>query len=268
MNAFCNPGFAGRLRARDRVATLFVLVLLAGPALVACSGAVRFNDDWRTADRTSAGLSAPAADVPEAIVQVYAARAFNWRGIFAVHTWIATKPRDAAQYTVHQVLGWRRYDDLPVVESIEDLPDRSWYGQPPHLLAEVRGIEAERLMEPVLTAIRTYPFADRYVLWPGPNSNTFTAWVARQVPELRLDLPPTAIGKDWLGAGRFVTRAPSGTGVQFSLFGLLGVLAAQREGIEFNVLGVSFGANPFRLEARLPGIGVVRPARAIPGQRS
>jgi hypothetical protein len=34
------------------------------------------------------------------------------------------------------------------------------------------------------------------------------------VPELRLDLPPTAIGKDFLPNGEVVARAPSGTGFQ------------------------------------------------------
>jgi len=25
-----------------------------------------------------------------------------------------------------------------------------------------------------------YPFCDRYLPWPGPNSNTFAAWVLEQ----------------------------------------------------------------------------------------
>ena len=48
-----------------------------------------------------------------------------------------------------------------------------------------------------------YPYADSYRVWPGPNSNTFTAFVLREVPELRVDLPPTAIGKDYLGCVRW-----------------------------------------------------------------
>jgi hypothetical protein len=34
-------------------------------------------------------------------------------------------------------------------------------------------------------------------MWPGPNSNTFTAAVLRAVPELAILLPPNAIGKDF-----------------------------------------------------------------------
>src|SRR3546814_13926104 len=66
----------------------------------------------------------------------------------------------------------------------------------------------------------------------GPNSNTFTAWVARAVPALRLDLPPTAVGKDYLGPSQFLAQAPSGSGYQVSLFGLAGVLAAAEDGLE------------------------------------
>jgi uncharacterized protein DUF3750 len=58
------------------------------------------------------------------------------------------------------------------------------------------------------------------------NSNTFTAFVLRKNPELRVDLPPTAIGKDYLGIMP-VARTPSGTGGQLSIFGLAGVAAGQ-----------------------------------------
>ena len=62
-------------------------------------------------------------------------------------------------------------------------------------------------------AVQAYPFADRYRSYPGPNSNTFTAHVARSVPELGLDLPPTAIGKDYRPLADAVGRAPGGGGV-------------------------------------------------------
>ena len=81
-------------------------------------------------------------------------------------------------------------------------------------VSEPRQIEA---------AVAAYPYPHSYRAWPGPNSNTFTAFVARRVPELGLDLPPTAIGKDWLGGGTLVATTPSGTGWQLSLAGVLGV---------------------------------------------
>jgi hypothetical protein len=79
--------------------------------------------------------------------------------------------------------------------------------------------------------------------------------VARQVPALRLDLPPTAIGKDYLGPTTVVAPAPSGTGWQLSLMGLAGVTVARDEGLELNLLGLGFGIDVDDRGLRLPGLG-------------
>ncbi len=232
-----------------------VFILFSGPLLMASCGAVQLNSDWRTADRSSSGQAPDPATTREAVLQVYVARAFSWRGIFAVHSWIAVKAKDADQYTVHQVMGWRHDQQQPVVISRKDAPDRFWFGSRPEVIAELRGAAAERAIPKVEQAVRDYPYRYNYVLWPGPNSNTFTAYVARAVPELKLDLPPTAIGKDYLPDGRLLASTPSGTGFQFSLFGLLGFSLATEEGLEINVLGLSAGIDPLDGAIKLPGIG-------------
>ena len=89
-----------------RRAFIVFAILLAGPILTVACGNVNLGNDWRTADRSSAGIAPDPHGTPQAVVQVYAARAFNWRGMLGVHTWIATKPRGADHYTVHQVMGW------------------------------------------------------------------------------------------------------------------------------------------------------------------
>lgn len=235
--------------------SLLLLAILAGPALVGVSGAVDFGADWRTASRAPAGIAPDPATTPEAVVQVYAARAFNWRGLFAVHAWIATKREGARAFTVHQVLGWNKWSGRSVVDSRVEVPDRAWYGAAPELVADVRGADAAALITPIEQAAARYPYPDEYRVWPGPNSNTFIAFVAREVPELGLALPATAIGKDYLPGGAVTAVAPSGTGAQFSLGGALGVLAARREGLELNVLGLVFGIDPLRPAIKLPGIG-------------
>lgn len=235
----------------------FLILLLAGPMLVVSCGNIRLGQDWRTADRSPTGVAPDPVTTREAVVQVYAARAFNWRGMFAVHTWIATKPENADDYTVHQVVGWRRFRGLPVLASGRDIPDRSWFGSTPEIIADIRGDKAEALIPQIEQAVASYPYPERYTTWPGPNSNTFVAHVAREVPELRLELPTTAIGKDFLPNGSVAARAPSGTGFQLSLFGLFGVTAAVREGIELNLLGLAFGIDPEDLAIKLPGLGNV-----------
>jgi hypothetical protein len=237
--------------------SLFLVINIAGPLLVLLSGDISMAGDWRTADRGSSGIAPLPEDTQEAVVQVYAARAYNWRGIFAVHTWIATKEKNAKTYTVHHVLGWNERRGQPVVVSAMDVPDRAWYGYPPKIVSELRGTKAETAIVKITTAVKKYPYKNNYVLWPGPNSNTFIAHIGRHVPELELDLPPNAIGKDYLLNGNIIGKTPSGTGVQFSVFGLFGFLASKVEGIEINFLGLVSGINPFEPAIKLPGIGKI-----------
>ena len=155
--------------------------------------------DWRRASRAAVGLAPDPALTPEAVVQVYAARAVRWRGYFGVHTWIAVKPRNAAAFTVYEVTGFRLRRTGSSVAVNQRVPDGRWFGSEPELLAAVRGAGVDALVGRIDRAAASYPYADRYRIWPGPNSNTFTAFVLRAVPELRVDLPANAIGKDYLG---------------------------------------------------------------------
>ncbi|HMM76082.1 MAG TPA: DUF3750 domain-containing protein [Gammaproteobacteria bacterium] len=233
------------------------LAIALGPLIVWARGEVRFDADWRTADRRSTGIAPAAARTPEAVVQVYAARAFNWRGLFGIHTWIATKPAGASSYTVHQVIGWQLPSTGTALDSRRDLPDRRWYDASPWLLKDLRGPAAAALIPAIEAAVARYPYGDRYVLWPGPNSNSFVAWVAREVPALRLSLPVTAIGKDWLGDDRLLAKAPSGTGWQVSFGGYFGLLAAWHEGLELNLGGAVLGVDLRHPALKLPGVGRV-----------
>lgn len=207
------------------------------------------------------GLAPDPETSREAIVQVYAARCSGWVGYFGVHTWTAVKPAGAKAYTVYEVIEWRLRKTGSAVAIRKRPPDARWAGNAPALLAERRGDDVDGLIERIDQAARAYPYAGEYVVWPGPNSNTFTAHVARAVPELELDLPPTAIGKDYLG-NRLAARTPSGGGWQVSVYGLLGVLAGGVEGFEVNVLGLTFGVDPRSPALKLPLMGRLGPARA------
>jgi hypothetical protein len=244
-----------------KMISLSLLFILALPLYAVFSGEVALRRDYRTADRSSAGIAPPAETTPEAVVQVYAARALNWRGIFGVHTWIATKPENANSYTIHQVIGWRTYRNLPALFSAPGVPDGRWFGNEPELIAELRGEKAAKAIPKILEAVATYPYANEYHLWPGPNSNTFTAYVGRQVPELQLDLPATAIGKDYPINNSIVDRTPSGTGYQVSMLGVLGVAVAREEGIELNLLGLNFGIDFQKPALKLPFVGRLGLAR-------
>jgi hypothetical protein len=226
-------------------------------AYLAFSGQLAARD-WRTATREPAGLAPDPATTPEAVVQVYSARAVSWRGWFGVHTWIAVKPVDAKEFTVHEVMGWRLKRTGSVVVARNRPADGYWYGNKPELLSDVRGPGVDEIIQRIDAAVKEYPYPGSYHIWPGPNSNTFTAFVLRQVPELRVDLPPTAIGKDYLG-WRSINKTPSGTGGQASLFGVVGVAAGIEEGVELNLLGLTFGVDPKSLSIKLPIVGRLGP---------
>jgi hypothetical protein len=239
-----------------KLALAFLLFLLL-------AGRAAAQNDWRTASQEPAGLAPDPAITTEAVVQVYGARTWGWKGTFGVHTWVAVKPRDANAYTVYEVIGWRQRWAESVVAIRQRAADARWYGSLPELYADRRGELAEKLIPRIEAAAHSYPYAKEYTLWPGPNSNTFTAWITRAVPELEADLPSTAIGKDYI-PGAIVGAAPSGHGFQFSLAGLLGFTASGVEGLELNLLGLTFGINPFDPALKLPLIGRVGPARAFP----
>ena len=165
----------------------FLLLFISG-----CAG-----QDWRTASREPAGIAPDPQMTREAVLQGYGAPAWGWRGWFAIHTWIATKRTEEPSYTVYEVIGWRLYRGLPVIRIEKDFPDRYWFGEKPRLLVEHRGTGVDDLIVAVDRAAHSYPWPDSYKAFPGPNSNTFTAWIAQQVPELRLSLPFSAIGSGY-----------------------------------------------------------------------
>ena len=160
-----------------------VVILLFG-LLASCT-----NTNWRDASREPAGLAVDPTTEKRAVIEVYAADAFSWRGWFAVHTWIAIKPEDATKYTVYEVVGWRVKSGLPALREYQTAtPDRYWYGARPDKLLSIEGDKASQLIPQITAAVARYPWANEYTLFPGPNSNTFPQWVGLQVPELDLKL--------------------------------------------------------------------------------
>jgi hypothetical protein len=208
------------------------------------------SKSWATAPRHSAGIAPdPAQNVDLAIVQVYAAPTYGWRGFFAVHPWIIYKRKGETAFTRYDVVGWRAPH---VVQRNYALPDGLWYGSKPELLVDHRGDGVESMIDEVDAAVASYPYAEQYLSYPGPNSNTFLAHIGRQVPSLKLDLPANAIGKDYRPLTNPIGVSPSGSGVQISLSGLLGVSVGFQEGVEFNVLGLNFGIDFNTPALRLP----------------
>jgi hypothetical protein len=208
---------------------------------------------WYAKSRQSAGIAPDPAQVAGmAIVQVYAAPTYSWRGLVAQHPWIIFKRAGETTFTRYDVVGWR---GAQVVQRNYALPDGFWAGNRPRLLVDHRGDGAAAMIARIEAAIESYPFAHTYRAYPGPNSNTFLAHIGREVPELKLDLPANAIGKDYRPISDPVGRSPSGSGVQFSILGLLGASVGLQEGLEINLLGLNLGIDLNTPGLRLPFIG-------------
>src|SRR5438309_2888679 len=171
-------------------ATSFGLSLLALSVLpVLVSGCLpdgRSGVPWYEARRDPTGLAPDPATTQESMIQVYAARAVSWRGVFSVHTWIAVKPAEAERYTRYEVLGFGVANGAPAVRIDRMGPDNYWFGARPQILLDRRGAGIDGMIPRVRDAVASYPYPSSYRPWPGPNSNTFLAHIARQVPELEL----------------------------------------------------------------------------------
>lgn len=207
---------------------------------------------WNQADWSSARLLPAARSKPEAMVHVYAARTGRWKGIFAHHSWVVIKERGAGGYTRYDKVAW----GAPV-RTNNWAPDANWYGHTPALVGSVEGPAAEALIPKIKEAVANYPYrrSGGYSVWPGPNSNSFVAYVLSAIPEAHIALPPTAIGKDYRAQMFYAGWTPSETGLQVSLGGLLGVSVGWVEGIEVNFLGLVSGIDIRRPALKIPGFG-------------
>ncbi|MFT6558710.1 DUF3750 domain-containing protein [Sneathiella sp.] len=208
---------------------------------------------WSNARYDRTYLSPDPKIIKEAVVQVMAARTWGWRGSFAVHTWISVKAANAPGFTRYEVIGWR-HTPLTIRFGV---PDNYWAGNRPFLITDIRGQKAADIIGKLNNVVDRYPYKDSYKVWPGPNSNTFIAYISREIPELELDLPPTAIGKDYLAGDGVIGTPVSGRGVQFSAGGYGGFAFSPVEGLEFHLLGLTTGFDYGDMVLKLPGFGRV-----------
>jgi len=231
-----------------------LLIMLPIAAGAAWSYAMGWPKSWNAADWSSSGLLPKAIDDNRAAIYIMAGRSGRWKGIFAVHHWVVVKPAGASDYERFEVVGW----GTPVRRNAH-APDGRWYSSEPFIVHQMHGGEAQALIPKVIAAVRSYQWSapGEYVVWPGPNSNTFVASIARNVPELGAELDPAGVGKDWLGPGVQTGTMPSGTGFQISYNGLIGAGISAREGIELHFLGATIGVDFDDLAIKLPALGKI-----------
>jgi hypothetical protein len=171
------------------------LKLASGILLAACLAGCASSPSHRPQHPLTEAASRPAEDV----VQLrYATLPSALRAV-AVHCWFVAFDHEKGEWS-----RWELWQKPAVVatswghvhQNLMPLDSGVGGGQS-RVGREWRGKEARALMT-VLNHPQAYPHRDGYRAWPGPNSNTYVAWVLKQA-KISADLPPMAIGKDYCG---------------------------------------------------------------------
>jgi hypothetical protein len=178
-------------RAIKRLLVLGSLLLALGGAGLICCNCVALAPHPEQSAFSNTGRPPEPREI---IVQLRCAKV-PWTP--AVHCWFAEfDPTDDRwhRWEVWQTAGeggtnWGhlRKDHQSPADGVGDGP--SW------ALAEWRGPEADRLRA-ALHSPEDYPYPQAYSYWPGPNCNTYVAWIFKRAG-VPYDLPFGAIGKGY-----------------------------------------------------------------------
>ncbi|GHD06256.1 DUF3750 domain-containing protein [Tianweitania populi] len=211
-------------------------------------------NSWRSADWSASGVLPVVKDADDAAVYVMAARLGGLKGAISVHSWIVTKEKGAPRYNRYDVVGWGnpvRRNGYPA--------DGRWYSNEPVIMHAVTGRQAEALIPRVEAAVNAYPYsrAGDYVVWPGPNSNSFVAWVLRQVPEIGARMPPNATGRDYAPGFFDIAWSPKTRDLHVTLGGFVGLAVGATSGFELHFLGVVAGIDVTEPAIKIPAFGRV-----------
>ncbi|MCI5052277.1 MAG: DUF3750 domain-containing protein [Simkaniaceae bacterium] len=226
---------------------IFLLALLIGPVLAF------FDVDWGEGGFESAGIAPRPKSNREAIVQIYEARDCRWRGLLSMHTWVAVKKPFAKYYTIYHINDAKRDGDY--LDIFKGTADMHWFGNKPNLIYELKGPAAESLITQIDKAAISYPYRNQFNFLPGPNANTFIAYLARSIPGLHFTMSPNSLGKDYFTDGGFFARTTSDSAYQLSFKGLVGMTLGGEEGYQLSIGGLSFGVSLAEKAVTLPGVG-------------
>ena len=164
-----------------------------------------------------------------------------WFAVFEVnsrrwHRWEVWQTKNAGGQSIGHIHCNRRHPDCGVG------------GGAYRLAAEWDGGAAQEICA-VLAKAGNYPHWNRYRAWPGPNSNTFVAWVLREAG-LHYSLDPRAIGKDYMGLlGMRRSSRPPCAQLETPLFG---VRISLHDCVEVHLLGLTWGLQWSPIEVYTP----------------
>ncbi len=127
---------------------------------------------------------------------------------FAIHPWIVTVKNGTT--TRWEVIHYKHPEKEKfgyvhknlIINSTQGIKKHKWSSEywDSTLLASFSGNEkstARQVIDFIEQMTPFYPYQENYYLFPGPNSNTYVAWILRKFPELDIKLPWNAFGKNF-----------------------------------------------------------------------
>ena len=117
-------------------------------------------------------------------------------GLIAVHCWFVVN--DSGKLERWEVWQKPNVGGSSYGHVHRDLmrPDSNVGGSPTRLVHCWTGAQAEQIVVSLRNSCTEYPFRDNYCAVPGPNSNTYVAWILRQAG-VKHQLSRKAIGKNF-----------------------------------------------------------------------
>lgn len=186
-----------------------------------------------------------------------------WYSQFAVHSFVEYRPSPQDSWRrieiINKTSGIRHYR---ISEEELQKPDR--WGESVRIVAQNQ-VDGTRLTEEIESFAENYSDAERYLAWPGPNSNTFAEKLLRETPATG-HLDHNAVGKDY---GWYFGPTAGGSGIEIQS-PYLGLAAGLREGFEVHFIGLTAGVGfwPPSLKLpvlpRLPSMPTLQPSPSLP----
>jgi Protein of unknown function (DUF3750) len=228
------------------------------------SARMQISDGMMTGQGTSPqAATAPSALPSTCVVQLRYATLPHFLRAIAVHHWFAVFDPATRQWQRWEV--WQAKDaggkSMGHVHCDLRHPDCGVGGGAYRLAVEWNG-HAARAICSVLNNARDYPYRDRYRAWPGPNSNTFVAWVLREAG-LHYSFDPRAIGKDYMGLlGMRRSARPPGAQVETPL---LGVKCSLHDSVEVHWLCLTWGLRwlPLAIDTPFGRVSLLKTAKRL-----
>lgn len=126
----------------------------------------------------------------------------------ARHPWIVTVSPDGVHRweIIHKQVGnkerfgylYKNYYNAPTQGLKKSQKSLSFWDS--ELVGYIEGENnslAQEMVAFINASSKTYIHKDKYVLYPGPNSNTYVQWVLDHFPESQIKLPWNCIGKKY-----------------------------------------------------------------------